>query len=151
VWKRFGDTTWMPGSLMASGLMVMGWAYFIWTGNINTIWPMFGVANQLLASVALAVATTIIINSGRAKYSFVTFVPLCFLSVSTLYGGFLNIRDNYWPLAVGPNPAVHTQGYVDSICTAIMLVCSVVILSAAARRWVLVLTGRVPALELAEA
>ena len=62
--------------------MVLAWGYFIWTGSIDTIWPLFGVANQLLASVALAVGTTIIINMGRAKYAWVTFLPLCFLAVS---------------------------------------------------------------------
>jgi carbon starvation protein len=151
VWKRYGDTNWMPSALMSSGLMVLGWAYFIWTGSINTIWPMFGIANQLLGSVALAVGTTIIINAGRARYAWVTFVPLCFLSASTLTAGYMSIRDNFWPLAVGPNPAVHVQGYVDSICTVIMMLCAVIILVAAARRWMLVMTGRVPALELAEA
>ncbi len=151
VWKPFGDTNWMPSALFSSGLMVVAWGYFIWTGSINTIWPLFGVANQLLGSVALAVATTILINAGRAKYAWVTFLPLCFLSVSTLYGGFLNVRDNYWPLAVGPNVATHTQGYVDAICTVIMMACAVVILASAARRWMLVLSGKAPELELAGA
>ena len=152
VWPRFGDTNWMPSAMISSGLMVLAWGYFIWTGSIDTIWPMFGVANQLLGSVALAVATTILINLGRVRYAWVTFLPLCFLSVTTLYGGYLNIVDNYWPLAVGPNPSVHIQGYVDTICTGIMMVCAVVIFASAARRWLLVMTGKVvPALELAEA
>jgi carbon starvation protein len=151
VWKRWGDTNWLPSALISSGIMVVLWGYFIWTGSINTIWPLFGVANQLLGSVALAVATTILINLGRARYSWVTFVPLCFLATSTLTAGYLSIRDNYWPLAVGPNPAVHVQGYVDAICTAIMMVCAVIILTSAAHRWVRVLTGKVPAVEFAEA
>jgi carbon starvation protein len=112
---------------------------------------MFGVANQLLASVALAVGTTILINAGRQRYAWVTFMPLSFLSVSTLYGGFLSIRDNYWPKAIGTNPALHVQGYVDAICTAIMMVCAVIILTSAARRWSLVLSGKVPVMDLAEA
>jgi carbon starvation protein len=143
VWKRWGDTNWMPSAMISSGLMVLAWGYFIWTGSINTIWPMFGVANQLLGSVALAVGTTILINMGRARYAWVTIMPLCFLSVSTLYGGFLNIRDNYWPLAVGLDATKHVQGYVDAICTVIMMVCAVIIFASAARRWSLVLTGKV--------
>ena len=151
VWKPFGDTNWMPSAMVSSGLMVLAWTYFIWTGSISTIWPMFGIANQLLASVALAVGTTVLINVGRARYAWVTLLPLCFLSVTTLTAGYMSIRDNFWPLTMSPNPAVHMQGYVDSICTSIMLVCAVVILLSAARRCILVLTGKQPALELAEA
>jgi carbon starvation protein len=58
VWKKLGDAEWLPGSLGATAFMVLAWGYFIWTGNINTIWPLFGIANQLLGAVALAVATT---------------------------------------------------------------------------------------------
>jgi hypothetical protein len=78
--------------------MVLSWGYFIYTGQINTIWPMFGVANQLLASVALAVCTSILINQGRVKYAWVTVLPLLFLGTNTLYGGYLNITGNYYPL-----------------------------------------------------
>ena len=150
LWKPWGDTNWMPSAITSSALMVLAWGYFIWTGSIDTLWPLFGVANQLLASVALAVGTTVIINMGRAKYAWVTFLPLCFLCVSTLYGGFLSIRDNYWPKAIGANPALHTQGYVDAICAAIMMVLAVVILFSAARRWLLVLSGKISVRELAE-
>jgi carbon starvation protein len=104
-----------------------------------------------LASVALAVGTTIIINSGRKKYAWVTFVPLCFVSTTTLTAGFMSVRDNFWPMAIGPNPALHTQGYVQSICTVIMLVCAVIILFATARRCLGVLSGAIPTLEATEA
>jgi carbon starvation protein len=151
VWKPLGRTDWMPGAVLSTVAMVGGWGYFIWTGSISTIWPMFGVANQLLAGVALSVATTIIINMGRAKYAWVTFVPMCFVSVTTLAAGYLSVRDNFWPMAVGPNPALHVPGYINSICTSIMMALCVVILVAAGRRCARVLTGRAPALELAEA
>ena len=80
-----------------------------------------------------------------------TLVPLCFVAVSTLTAGYMSIRDNYWPKAIGANPALHVQGYVDAICTGIMMVCAVIILTAAARRWILVLTGRLPQLSFEEA
>ncbi|HWF87113.1 MAG TPA: carbon starvation CstA family protein, partial [Vicinamibacterales bacterium] len=150
VWTRLGDPNWLPGSMLTTAALVFAWAYFIWTGNISTIWPMFGVANQLLASVALAVGTTIIINIGRAKYAWVTFLPLCFVSTTTLTAGYMSVRDNFWPMAIGADPAVQTQGYVNSICTVIMMICAVIILASAARRWVLVLTGRVPIFEFSE-
>jgi carbon starvation protein len=99
--------------------------------------------------VALAVGTTIIINLGRAKYAWVTFLPLCFVATTTLTAGFLNVRDNFWPMAIGADPVFHVQGYVDSICTSIMMICVVIILASAARRCLQVVTGRVPTLDLA--
>jgi carbon starvation protein len=151
VWKRLGDAEWLPGSLGATAFMVLAWGYFIWTGNINTIWPLFGIANQLLGAVALAVGTTVLINMGKTKVAWVTFLPLCFLSVTTMTAGYMSIRDNFWPLTSNPNIDMHVQGYVLSISTALMMVCCLIIMVSAARRWVQVLTGRVPQLELAEA
>jgi carbon starvation protein len=152
VWPKFGDTNWLPSALASSGVMVLLWGYFIWTGSIDMVWPLFGVGNQLLASVALAVGVTILINLGKAKYAWVPLAPLSFLSVMTLYGGFLNIRDNYWPKAIGPDPALNVVGYVDAISTVVMMVCAVIIFGAAARRWLLVLSGKVaPTPDLAEA
>jgi carbon starvation protein len=150
VWKKLGDAEWLPGSLGATAFMVLAWGYFIWTGNINTIWPLFGIANQLLGAVALAVATTVLINMGRTRVAWVTFLPLCFLSVTTMTAGYMSIRDNFWPLAVHTNPDLHVQGYVLSISTTIMMACCLMIMSAAIWRWMRVLTGRIPQLELAE-
>ncbi len=150
VWKPLARTDWLPGTLGSTSIVVLCWSYFIWTGNVSSIWPLFGVANQLLAVVALAVATTIIINLGRQKYLWVTFLPLCFLATTTLTAGYLSIRDIFWPMAVGPDPGVHVQGYVNSICTAIMLVCAVIILCATAYRSIGVLQGRLPRLSLSE-
>jgi carbon starvation protein len=151
LWKPFGRTDSVLASLTSTVAVAFAICYFIWTGSISTVWPMFGVANQLLAVVGLAVATTLVINIGRQKYAWITFMPLCFLAVSTLSAGYLNIRDNYWPMAVGADPALVTQGYVNTICTAVMMVCAVVILAATTNRSVAVLTGRMPVLSLAEA
>jgi carbon starvation protein len=143
VWKPLARTDWLPGSLISTLVIVLGWTYFIWTGSIAMIWPMFGVANQLLAVVALAVGTTIIINIGRKQYAWVTFVPLCFISITTLTAGYLSVRDNFWPMAVGADPALHTQGYVQSICTVIMLICAVIILIATTQRCFGVFGGQI--------
>jgi carbon starvation protein len=143
--KPFARQDWLPGSAITTTLIILSWGYFVWIGNISTIWPMFGVANQLLGCVALAVATTIIINMGKARYSWVTLMPLAFLAVNTIYGGLLNIRDNFWPLAVGPNPATNVQGYVLSFLTTLMLVLAVIILVSAFAKWAGVLSnGREP-------
>src|SRR5262245_2430747 len=141
VYRPFAQPNWLPGAALSTAVLVVAWGYFIYTGNISSIWPMFGVANQLLGCVALAVATTILINMGKTKYTWVTIAPLTFLAVNTFYGGFLNIRDNFWPQAVGANPALHVQGYVLSICTSIMLVLAVIILASAIAKWVSVLSS----------
>jgi len=141
-YEPFGHKEWLPGSIAATLLIVTSWSYFIWTGSINTIWPMFGIANQLLASVALAVATTIIINMGRARYAWVTAMPLAFVSVTTLTAGVLSIRDNFWPMAVATDASRHFQGYLNVGLTIIMMVCVLVILTNALWRCAQVLRGR---------
>jgi carbon starvation protein len=142
IYTPFARTEWMPGAYIATALMVSWWGYFVYTGQISTIWPMFGVANQLLGCVALAVATTVLINQGKVRYIWVTLVPFSFLGVNTFYGGFLNVRDNYWPLTSSAVPSDVTQGYVLSICTVLMMILAVVILGAAAAKWASVLTNR---------
>ena len=145
VYAPFARTDWLPGGFIATGLLVGAWGYFIYTGQIDTIWPMFGVANQLLGCVALAVATTVLINTGKARYTWVTIGPLIFLAINTFYGGFLNIRDNYWPKAMSDVSSVSTQGYILSICTAILMVLAVVILVSAVSKWSSLLSnGRAP-------
>jgi carbon starvation protein len=141
---------WLPGSVVSTLLVVSAWGYFIWTGSISTIWPMFGIANQLLASVALAVGTTIMINSGKARYAWVTLLPLSFVAVTTLTAGVLSVRTNFWPMAIGPNPSQHFQGYLNASLTIMMMVSVIVILANAAWRWIQVLTGRI-AITLADA
>jgi carbon starvation protein len=131
----FARHDWLPGAMLTSLLIVVGWSYFIWTGNIRTIWPMFGIANQLLASVALAVATTILINLGRARYAWVTLMPLAFVSVTTLTAGFLSVKNQFWPMAVGAQPDLRFQGAMNSGLTVIMMVAVVIVLGAALRKW----------------
>ena len=140
VWKPLEKTDWLPGTMLSSGAVVFAWAYFIWTGSISTIWPMFGTANQLLAGVALAVATTAIINAGKQRYVWITLLPMLFVSVTTLVAGWMNISDNFLPLTANPETA--TQGYINSILTAIMMVCAVVILVESFRRWYRVLVKK---------
>jgi carbon starvation protein len=131
---------WVAGSV-ATLIMVFSWGYFIYTGQINTIWPLFAVGNQLLASVALAVATSILINLGRTKYIWTTLVPLIFLGTNTLYGGYLNVTTNYYPLAIGANTARNVEGWILTICTIFMMVLALIILGAAVQKWFSVLNG----------
>ncbi|HUN65691.1 MAG TPA: carbon starvation protein A [Bacteroidota bacterium] len=140
IWKPMERPTWIPGSLLSTALVVFLWGYFIWTGSISTIWPMFGTANQLLAAVALAVATSAIINAGRVRYVWVTLLPMLFVSTTTLLAGWDNIVDNYLPLTDAP--ATRMQGVIDTVLTAVIMICAVLILVEAARRWYRVLVKR---------
>ncbi|TAK11959.1 MAG: carbon starvation protein A [Acidobacteria bacterium] len=133
---KFGDHAWMPGAMISTGLVVFSWGYFIWVGSISTIWPMFGIANQLLAAISLAIATTIIMNSKKAKYAWITLVPFVFLATNTLVGGWMSVRDNFWPLTNSGTKALRTQGYVDTVCTIAMMICVLIIIGAAIRRWI---------------
>ncbi len=141
-WKPFGRTDWLPGALLATAAVVLGWGYFIWTGTISTIWPMFGTANQLLAAVALAVGTSAIINAGKVRYAWITFVPMLFVAVTTLTAGWQNITGNFLPLAAA-DPSAAFRAYLNSALTAVMMAATVLILAEAARRWYRVLVLRV--------
>jgi carbon starvation protein len=133
IYAPLARTEWMPGTILSSLLVVAGWGYFIWTGSISTIWPMFGVANQLLASIALCVGTTVLVNAGRARYAWVTLLPLSFVATTTLTAGWKNIWDNFLPLArSGGRPL---QGYLNAGMTAVMMACVFTILAASLRRW----------------
>ncbi len=138
-YKPMGNPAWLPGSVLTTTVIVVSWGYFIYTGSIRTIWPMFGTANQLLATVALAVATTFLVNMGRARYALITALPMAFVAVTTLTAGFLNITTNFLPLAQTPGNAF--RGYLQAALTVIMMVAVVVILLDSGRRCLATLRG----------
>ncbi len=128
LYRPLARTDWMPGTIFCSLLVVCAWGYFIYTGNISTIWPMFGIANQLLAGVGLCVGTTVIVNAGRARYAWVTLLPLSFVATTTLTAGWKSITDNFFPQ--------HTfQGYLNTALTAIMMASLVVVIAASVWKW----------------
>src|SRR5688572_14778932 len=133
-YRKLEQPNWLPGSIATSAIVVTAWAAFIWTGSISTIWPMFGIANQLLAAVALCVATTVIINMGKARYAWVTLVPLSFVGSTTLVAGYQSIRDIFWPQA--QNPLTSTQGYINTFLTALIMTAAVIVLADSIRKWV---------------
>jgi carbon starvation protein len=134
VYKPFGRTNWLPGNLIASGIVVFCWGYFIYTGSVASIWPMFGTANQLLATIALAVGTTYIINRGKIKYAWITFVPMLFVGITTMTAGIMNIRGIFIPQL--DDPSKMTQGIINIILTIIIMACVVMILRDAVPGWV---------------
>jgi carbon starvation protein len=137
--KPMGRTDWLPGTVVASLAVVGAWGYFIHTGSVSTIWPMFGIANQLLAAMALSIGTTVILKSGRGKYAFVTLVPLAFVAVTTLTAGWLSVTDNFLPLArEGATAAVRFQGYLNASLTVLMMSLIVVTIGNCVREWTFV-------------
>src|SRR5271166_4585314 len=130
--KKFANTRWLPGNLMATFFVVSGWGYLIYTGSISTLWPLFGTGNQLLATIALAVGTTFLVNMGKVKYAWVTAIPMCFVGVTTLTAGVLSIETIYWPLA--RTPGKEFTGYLDTTLMVIFVVGVIIVLFEAGRR-----------------
>jgi carbon starvation protein len=163
VWKPLGRTSWYPSILANSFLIVAAWGYFLWQGvkdplgGINSLWPLFGISNQLLATVALCVATTIIIKMGRPKYAPVTLVPLTWLVAVTFSASYYKVFDpnprigflaHARLLASGANAAAPATARLifndrlDALVTAILIVLIAAILVESATEWIRVLAGR---------
>jgi len=139
VHKPFGNNAWLPGNLLTSSVVVLGWGYLIWSNNISTLWPLFGTGNQLLATIALAVTTTFLINMGRARYAWITFLPMCFVGVTTVTAGVLSIKNIFWPLTAKEGQVF--TGYLDSILMSIFIAGVVLVVFDAVRRWIATLNG----------
>ncbi len=83
VYKPFAKTDWLPGAILSTGLVTLGWGTLIWTGSIDTIWPMFGIANQMLAAIALCIISMWALNNGRGKFALLTLIPMVFVIITT--------------------------------------------------------------------
>jgi carbon starvation protein len=134
VYEPFQKTNWLPGNLITSGLIVFAWAYFIFTGTVSTIWPMFGTANQLLATIALAVGTSFIINRGRKKYAWVTILPMLFVGITTMTAAYLNIKNIYIPQV--RDPVNFIPGLINLVLTLSIMMCVLIIFYNAVPKWV---------------
>jgi carbon starvation protein len=133
--RRLGDTSSRLGGTVATGLVVFGWAFLILTGNIQTLWPLFGVANQLLACIALAVGTTLILREAPKKiYAVCTLVPLAFVGTTTLTAAVQSIRVLYLPMTL--RAETRFAGWLDASITAVLLVCVTLVLGFSARSWI---------------
>ena len=130
----FARTNWIPGNLITSFLIVLAWGYFIYTGTVTTIWPMFGVANQLLATLALAIGTSYLINHGKKRYIWITIAPMTFVGTTTITGGVMNLINIYIPQIV--NVTSRIQGIVNAFLTIVILSCVLLIITEAVSKWV---------------
>jgi carbon starvation protein len=174
VWQPFGRTSWYPSVLIASALIVAGWGYFLYQGvvdplgGINSLWPLFGIANQLLAAVALCVGTTVIIKRGVARYAWVTLMPLAWLVAVTMTAGWQKVfasdprlgfiahaRTVGAALAAGKLPAgvasigaaqrLRFNDWLDAVMALLFMAVVVLVLVTSVGEWVLVLSRRKPA------
>jgi carbon starvation protein len=160
IWKPLGRTSWYPSILLNSGLIVAAWGYFLWQGvkdplgGINSLWPLFGIANQSLATVALCVATTIFIKMGKARYAPVTLVPLAWLVLVTFTAsyhkvfdpnpriGFLSHARQLAQAAAPGSARLIFNDQLDAVVTGVLTLLITVIVLEAAREWIRVLSGQ---------
>jgi carbon starvation protein len=160
VYKPLGRTSWYPSILGTSALIVAAWGYFLWQGvkdplgGINSLWPLFGISNQLLATVALCVATTIIIKMHRAKYAAVTLVPLAWLVAVTftaswqkMFGSNPRVGFLAQAQALAAGPATSVTGRLifnnrlDAAVTGVLVVMVTLVLVESGRQWWGILSG----------
>jgi carbon starvation protein len=169
VWRPLGRTSWYPSTVLASALVVAGWGYFLVQGvldplgGINSLWPLFGISNQLLASVALCVGTTLIIKSGKPRFVWVTVLPLTWLLAATLTAGWQKVfaedprlgflahaasvadqmASGLVTAAIGTRLIFNDR--LDAVVTILFMVITLLVVLSSAREWVLILTRRKPA------
>ena len=123
---KFNETQWIPGIVITGGIFSFLWGYLVYTGNISTLWPLFGMSNQLLASSALIIVTAMLIRMGKARYMWVTAVPGLFLGFVTMYAGYLNITDVYLPRKL----------YVLATLATAVMVMMVIVIVGTFKRWI---------------
>jgi carbon starvation protein len=153
-WPQFAKTDWLPGSILATGIVTVGWGGLVATGSIDTIWPMFGIANQLLAVLALCLVTTLLINTGRARYAPITVVPMLFVTSTTMSAGVIMVRnfnkmiaDGADLISLGQAAAGRTlqlKGILNISLTVFVMASVGFVLLWAVSRWIMVLRGVTP-------
>ncbi len=137
---QFERTDWLPGSILATGTVTLGWGGLVATGSIDTIWPMFGIANQLLAAMALALVTTMLINAGRTRYALVTLLPMLFVVSTTMTAG-VSMAGAFWTDL--SNPDRQLAGILKLSMTLFVMVSVGFVLLVSASRWLAVTSGKV--------
>ncbi len=123
--RRLGDVNYWPAAILTGGMISLAWGYLLYANDITSIWPMFGVANQLLATLALVVGTGYLVRrSSRPIYGLITALPAAFMAATTLVAGYYNIFKNFLPKAA----AGDFNGYINASFTAIMMLCVVIVI-----------------------
>ncbi|MFO0803529.1 MAG: carbon starvation CstA family protein [Gemmataceae bacterium] len=135
VYAPMARNDWLPGAILASALVTAGWGILVHGGTISTIWPMFGIANQILAVLALALVTTWMVNNGRGKYVWVTIPPLLFVCSTTLTAALKMVTG---PFAASVERG-ETSGYLNMGLTVFVVVSVCVLLLWSAAKWITVM------------
>lgn len=150
IYKPFGRPDWLPGAILASAIVTAAWGFLIATGSIVTIWTMFGIANQILAVLALCLVTTWLINSGRARYAPVTLLPMLFVSTTTLTAA-VKMVGGWFPRDIALGRQMIAQGllkegnekvlsgYLNSGLAVFVVLCVLTILVWAIAQWIVTL------------
>jgi carbon starvation protein len=125
IYKPLGNYKWWPGILLTGGIISFAWGALVYGGTVATIWPLFGTANQLLGTMALAIGTTFLIRRGKQRYAWVTVIPMAFLAVTTITAGIQNVTINYWPKG----------NYLLSAISVIIIIMIVAVLIDCFRKW----------------
>lgn len=123
---RFNDKDWMPGIIITSIVFTSMWGYLVYTGNISSIWPLFGMSNQLLASCALIVCTTMLLRMNKGVYCLCTAIPGIFMSIVTFWAGWLQITTQYLP----------KQQYLLAALGGLVMLLMIIIFFGAFRKWI---------------
>jgi carbon starvation protein len=123
---KFMERGWWPGIIITSAVFVSSWGYLVITGSISTIWPLFGMCNQLLASSGLIICTTMIIRMNKAKYAWITAIPGVLMAFITMDAGYLLLTTLYLPQGM----------YLLATLAIVIMVLMVVVFVGAFRRWV---------------
>jgi carbon starvation protein len=134
LYAPLGRLTWWPGVLGSSALVVGAWGYLIGTGSIATIWPMFGAANQLLGTLALCVSTTVLIKMGKARYLWVTAMPMLFVGAITLTGAY-ELFFRFVGEASEARPEAAFALYLDAALVSAVALLAIIVLTDSMRRW----------------
>jgi carbon starvation protein len=171
LWAPIGRVSWYPAVLLSSAIIVLAWGYFLYQGvtdplgGVNSLWPLFGISNQLLAAIALCVGTTVIIKMGKARFAFITILPLSWLAIVTLTAGWQKVFSPDTKLgflsharmvaekvaAGGLPPGARTAAdaarmmlndRLDAVVALFFMLSVVVILTESAREWAAILQGR---------
>lgn len=126
---KFNDKNWLPGVIITSVAFTATWGYLVYTGNINSIWPLFGMSNQLLAACALIVSTTMLLRMNRGLYSLCTAIPGVFMAIITFWAGYIQVTSAYIP----------NEQYLLATLAIIAMVLMLIVFVGAFRKWIVLI------------